>query len=812
MSYIAGDSFPSKPFQQKQSHHSSSQVAQLLSSLWDEKGCHFLAIQDPKTGFLKQVATDKEGAVRLTAENTANGRNVFHACSNFATAESRKKNNVVSIKSLWLDIDCGPSKAKNGQGYLSQEDAKEALRDFCSRANLPSPSYLINSGNGLHAYWIFDECISPCQWGEAATKLKELTQSLGLKADPSRTADAASLMRTPGSLNLKGETPLPVVFIHEDDSHIPQEKMLSAISAAHAKFCDKGGEPKDAKFKVSEPLSADFEPVNLDRLSSSLVPLDPDCDEETWKLRRMAPLANLAKQFPHMAERLRNLARAWSSGELRGKASQAWTTPGKTTKRTGEEEFELTWQRFLDTDYTGTPVTVATIYHDAKACGWASCEEVGAMTPLQKVQKRYALVKVGARFWVFDRESLAARNADGFARRLEFFAQRDGQLLVLRALTDMHVDEATAERLSRAFFRDRQTFCYEGIDFDPKGCSTSRALNLWIGPTLMPERGDWSQIRAFLFEVICSSDRDAYDYLIRYLAHALQVPEEKPGVMVVLLGGQGTGKGTLGKILRMIWTATYQHIHKIDDVTGNFNASLERAFIIFMDEALFVGDRKSSDALKSLVTESVIQINEKYQPARQTKSYHRFFATTNAEHFNRTERDDRRSFVLSVSEVRKGDHDYWSALNAEIENGGVAAMMHELLAMDLSGFNVRNKPTTRALVEQKIRSLGLIERWWHNALVMGDMGCADGSGWPNFIATKDIIKNAIELSGGRIHRNPSDAESVATMKRLCPSVTSCQRQETLERRRGLSLPDLETARREFEVYIGGAVAWEPVSD
>ena len=241
-----------------------------------------------------------------------------------------------------------------------------------------------------------------------------------------------------------------------------------------------------------------------------------------------------------------------------------------------------------------------------------------------------------------------------------------------------------------------------------------------------------------------------------------------------------------------------------------FNATLERAFIVFLDEALFVGDRKASDSLKSLVTENVVQINEKYQPARQIKSYHRFFAATNAEHFKNTERDDRRDFVLKISEARKGDHTYWTALNTEIENGGVAAMMHDLLAMDLSGFNVRAKPTTAALIEQKIHSLGLIERWWCNVLMTGDVGVSEEPAWADFIATKAIIENAIELSGGRIHRNPSDVEAVATMTKLCPSVSKVQRQDSLERRRGLSLPDIQTARQEFEQYIGGLVLWEPV--
>jgi len=146
-------------------------------------------------------------------------------------------------------------------------------------------------------------------------------------------------------------------------------------------------------------------------------------------------------------------------------------------------------------------------------------------------------------------------------------------------------------------------------------------LNLWVGPYRKARKGHWKLIDTFLKNVICDGDEDSYNYLINYIAHALQLPEEKPGVMLILMGGQGIGKGTLGRIFQMIWTSTYLQVSNIDAVTGNFNAALERSFIVFMDEALFVGDRKSSNELKSLVTEPLIHINEQHQTARQTQVF-----------------------------------------------------------------------------------------------------------------------------------------------------------------------------------------------
>jgi hypothetical protein len=49
--------------------------------------------------------------------------------------------------------------------------------------------------------------------------------------------------------------------------------------------------------------------------------------------------------------------------------SKKWHTPGGNG-RTGEEVFDGVWYRFLTQRYEGTPVTLGTIYFDAKAAGW----------------------------------------------------------------------------------------------------------------------------------------------------------------------------------------------------------------------------------------------------------------------------------------------------------------------------------------------------------------------------------------------------------------------------------------------------------
>jgi hypothetical protein len=82
-------------------------------------------------------------------------------------------------------------------------------------------------------------------------------------------------------------------------------------------------------------------------------------------------MAGEARKYPDYCEALYEMAKSWSSGELRGIESKKWRTPGGNGL-TGEDFFEVTWQRFLTNSYDGTPVTLGTIYFDAKAAGWCT--------------------------------------------------------------------------------------------------------------------------------------------------------------------------------------------------------------------------------------------------------------------------------------------------------------------------------------------------------------------------------------------------------------------------------------------------------
>lgn len=114
--------------------------------------------------------------------------------------------NTQAVKAFWLDLDVG---ANDDKKYPTQQEAAVALRAFCVAAGMPKP-LVVSSGGGLHCYWPLTSEIDPEQWQHYATILKGMTDSWGLKADASRTADRASILRPVGTNNWKTGVARPV--------------------------------------------------------------------------------------------------------------------------------------------------------------------------------------------------------------------------------------------------------------------------------------------------------------------------------------------------------------------------------------------------------------------------------------------------------------------------------------------------------------------------------------------------------------------------------------------------------------------------
>jgi len=173
----------------------------------------------PSEGWYCIVGLKKEGTPKQTFHETLDSAeaeiarllkeryDAYFACSKYESNTSRTQANAKYIKAFWLDIDCGETK-----DYPDQATGLQALQQFCKSVNLPRPT-IVNSGRGLHVYWRLTKTISAEEWKPVAERIKYLCEEYDFYADPARTADTASILRVPETLNFKDDPPKPVSIL-----------------------------------------------------------------------------------------------------------------------------------------------------------------------------------------------------------------------------------------------------------------------------------------------------------------------------------------------------------------------------------------------------------------------------------------------------------------------------------------------------------------------------------------------------------------------------------------------------------------------
>ncbi len=434
-----------------------------------------------------------------------------------------------------------------------------------------------------------------------------------------------------------------------------------------------------------------------------------------------------------------------------------------------------------------------------------------ASTPLQELQKAFCLLKLSGDVVIAEQRQIDAVRSGLDREGVQMFRMTPGKLLLKRHLETLPLPSDAGKAIAE-FMVSPNTTVYDRIAFSPL-TTPSTTLNLWSGPTAIPSRGGWGTIKGFLLEVIAGGDIGLYRYLILFLSHMLQRPEEKPGVVMAMLGGQGTGKGSALRVVERIWSSSTLLVSDVDHVIGRFNAALEGNYAICMDEAMFAGDKRAMDRLKSLVTEPTITIEQKQQPRRSIESFHRFFTTTNHTHFAHVDADDRRFVFFHVSDKRQGDLTYWKQVHQAINDPAViSAMVYDLERYDLTNFDVRQRPRNEAHMDQKLRSLTGFDRYWYEVLQSGDFGRTvfpdpngDWSG-PCFVSTKGLLSGWQDYEKGqRLYQPRQERDIHQAIRRLCPSASAGR---TTKTGRGQTLPPLATARQEFAAALGGTVQWD----
>lgn len=249
---------------------------------------------------------------------------------------------------------------------------------------------------------------------------------------------------------------------------------------------------------------------------------------------------------------------------------------------------------------------------------------------------------------------------------------------------------------------------------------SEKPYNLFIGTCLVPQPGDCMMILDHICSIWCRENPQVFDYVIKWLARMVQQPAEQGKTVIVLRSGEGTGKNIIIDIFGRYFGEHSVMLTKPEDLAG-FNDHLGLAVFVFLNEALWGGNKSVEGTMKSTITDDVLLVERKYLPKFKCRNSTHIIVATNNDWAVPVGIDDRRFLILDASEERKGDFTYFSQLADHIQSGGQEAFLHYLENLSLEGFDVRAIPQLNSVtkLDHKIRTADSITKWWIDILVEG---------------------------------------------------------------------------------------------
>lgn len=481
-------------------------------------GVHFIA-EKGQRGMQHHPVTSVIEAIDRANKITTAGKDVWFACAEFEDASSRKGTNARAARGFWLDLDSGAQKAARNEGYLTLEDVLLAVKQFCASAGLRKPSIIVSSGHGIHAYWWFGCDIGAVQWLTLARKLKSLARKYGLRADPSRTADIASVLRVPGTRNFKDAgKPEPVSLLRLGKAS-DFEEFVAALEQHEA---DPRSETTQTEKAAGDfPASSALEIVKHCPTLAYAAEVRGAVSEPYW--RGMIGVVKFTKEGEA-------LCHEWSEGddrydwaETQSKINE-WTTPPTMCS---------TFRDLPDSKCHGCPQKCKSPIQ----LGYS--REVGPIAAaLYDLNNRYFVGRVGGNVYVFgqnDRPVLP--NGMNFTAFRQFHATMivEGAVIAVKWLS----------------WSKRQT--YDSLIFDPSGKGQEGCFNTWQGLAVTAKEGQCERILEHIRLVWCGGNQGQFEYVICWLALLVQMPWIKPEVALVLRSKEGTGKTMVVQMLLQIF-------------------------------------------------------------------------------------------------------------------------------------------------------------------------------------------------------------------------------------------------------------------
>ena len=677
----------------------------------------------------------------------------FTLCA-FGKNGRRANNNVEKLCGFTLDFDSGKT---------TRKEIEKRLNPYTYIA------YTSYSHRPDHEKWrVVIPYSNPIESAQHSAVFEHFQNLFGGDVDP-HCATASQLYYTPACPRDSG----------------PEYQCFENIGNLFDPVAVKAQPPKE---KSTTPNSPSATTDETKRLESALSHLSAD-DRKTWVEVGLA------------------MKRDLHEGGL-----SIWLKWSGQSKKFELEDALKTWESLAPAD-DDSGITLAAIFFRAKKSGWID------LAPTEDVPEHIAEINK-SHFFSFDggRSLIFRETVDPLFHRhiLDAMKPSDFKLVYANKFVAVAAGDNKTKRICIAddWIRHPNRREYSGLVLAPNK-DVPGYYNLWRGFAVQAKRGSWKKMQQHIKNIICRNDKEAFTYLMNWLAHAIQRPDRPAEVAVVLRGGRGTGKGMFVRSFGELFGQHFVHISQGKHLTGNFNAHLRDCIVLFVDEAFWAGDKQGEAELKRLITEPTLAIERKGLDVTMTPNMLHVIMASNSQWVVPAGVDERRFFVLDIDDSMQQNAAYFSALDAELKAGGLEAMLYDLRKRDLSGFDVRQVPNTDALKNQKILSLEPHMQWWFEKLINGTLSDHEKE-WGEIrksVLHEDYLSHVKNTGGSR---RATQTELGMKLSGLLPPGYPQSAKISVEfgtdksvRKSVYRFPPLQECRKHFEeIARFGAVDWE----
>jgi len=744
---------------------------------------------------------DSEEKIETWLATKGKDHNIYFSVNPTRNVVSKKaaREDIACVEYLHVDVD-----PRAGEDLdFEQKRILQKIRDF-----RPIPTCVIFSGGGYQAFWRLEEPLEIDGDIQRAEDAKRYNMQLEMLLGGDNCHDISRIMRLPGTMNRpnekkrkKGRKEVLAGVVHLDNK----------ISYPISRFT--------AAQKVQASASAGF--------SGGKSELAPKID--TGNIERVSDLNDLGDNVQGWLKVLIAQGTDPDNPSKYPSRSEALFAACCGLYRAGIDDKTI-FSIITDKDF-GISESVVQLGSRAEAYALRQIEQAKehAIDPaLRELNERHAVISsIGGKCRIISEEYDTT-----FGRpKIELQTFADFTNRYMHRQVKVGEDKNGADQfmpLGQWWLKNRNRRQFDQMVFVP-GIEIPGAYNMWRGFTCEARPGDCSKFLAHLRDNVCCGVDEYYNYLMAWLGSAVQHPDKPAGTAVVMRGKQGTGKSFFAKAIGKLFGQHFMHITNSKHLVGSFNAHLQDCVLLFADEAFYAGDKKSEGILKAIITEEHIVIEKKGIDSAAEHNYIHLIMASNSEWVVPVAMDDRRFFVLDMSDGHRQDSAYFQAIDDELNAGGYEALLHHLMTLDLSAVDLRATPKTEALAEQKELNMSPEESWWYDKLHEGRILSRHES-WEGFVPKEELMADLtrfVQRYAGNYMNRISMHRLTKFLARVMPA--GCPKIKTLRvspdphaplntglmfctNPRCYIIPELAECRDSWDNVRGGKTIWQDVEE